>query len=175
MDTFWIWLIKGSGVSVPGYRNVINLYLLPHLMVGILATILIKQDGFTFAAKALFPASSILIGISLAWTTRASAVFQNAELRQKLFNDQRPAEDYVYGFQLAILMVIIMVGYTSVMAGGGLKISVFSYEIDRTISAFFMYFLMSIAIRECWGVVNFSNMLSILDYKNNGDKKNKHN
>ncbi|MDR6853660.1 magnesium-transporting ATPase (P-type) [Sphingomonas sp. BE123] len=131
------------------------------------ATYLIAADPFSFASKALFPAASVLIGMSMAWTTRASTVMQSKDLREALFNDQRPAEDYIYGFQLSILIVIFMVVYVAVMAGGGLRVSFFSREWDRLLSGYWMYFVISLALRECWGVVNFTNMLSMLDYRRN--------
>ncbi|GLV25961.1 hypothetical protein [Sphingobium sp. Cam5-1] len=165
MDTFWKWFAKGSGSAPPGYRNVFNGYILVHGIVAILATFFINSDPFMFAGKALFPAASILIGLSMAWTTRASTILQSKELREALFASDRPAEDYVYGFQLAILVVMLMVILVAVMAGGGLKISLFASDIDRALSGFWMYFTLSLALRECWGVINFTNMLSMLEYR----------
>ena len=100
----------------------------------------------------------------MSWTTRASTVLQTRELREKIFTEKRPAEDYVYGFQLAILIVVIMLAYVAVMAGGGLKLSLLGKEWDDYASAFWMYFLFSLALRECWGVINATNMLSMLEY-----------
>lgn len=134
-------------------------------MVALAATCLVATDPFSFASKALFPASSVLIGMSMAWTTRASTVLQTKDLREALFNDERPAEDYVYGFQLSILIVMIMVGYVAVMAGGGLRITVLGRQWDHLFSGYWMYFTISLALRECWGVVNFTNMLSMLEYR----------
>lgn len=165
MITFWTWTLKGSAKAPAGYRNIVNKWILLHILIAVTSTFLIIADPFSFATKALFPASSVLIGLSMAWTTRASTVLQSRELRDALFNEERPAEDYIYGFQLSILIVMIMVGYVALMAGGGLRISVFGYPRDRIASAFWMYFLISLAFRECWGVINFTNMLSMLDYR----------
>ena len=165
MDTFWKWLRCGSADGPAGIRNIINLYLPVHVMIAGLASWLIKRDPFSFASKALFPAASILIGMSLAWTTRAATILQTKELRDALFSKERPAEDYVYGFQLSILVIIIMVTYVATMAGGGLSLCVFGQKADQAVSGFWLYFLLSLALRECWGVVNFTNMLSMLEYR----------
>lgn len=164
ITTFWKWLILGTKFSPSGIRNVLNFYLLAHAALATIAVSLIKSDPFTFAGKALFPAASILIGMSMAWTTRASTILQSKELREALFKNDRSAEDYIYGFQLAILVVITMVTFVAIMAGGGLDVTIFGGDVDATLSGFWMYFLLSVALRECWGVVNFSNMLSLLDY-----------
>jgi hypothetical protein len=165
MDTFWKWLISGSGASRPGWRNIIGFPLLFHFGVAGVLMLFLKSDPFAFAGKALFPAASILVGMSLAWTTRAATVLQNKDFRERLFNDGRPAEDYIYGYQLAILIIITMISYVAIMAGGGLSIVVFGSRVDTAISGFVLYSLLSLSIRECWGVVNFTNMLSMLDYR----------
>jgi hypothetical protein len=165
IDTFWKWLARGTAKSVPGWRNLINWFLVIHIGVAAVATLAVKADPFEFAKTALFPAASILVGMSLAWTTRAATVLQTAELRARLFDEERPAEDYIYGYQLAILVIIVMVAYVAVMAGGGLNVAVFGAPIDQYLSGFFLYLLLSMSLRECWGAVNFTNMLSLLDFR----------
>ncbi|WP_242097823.1 hypothetical protein [Sphingomonas sp. CROZ-RG-20F-R02-07] len=135
-----------------------------HVIVAALSMSLINENPFIFAQKALFPACSILIGLSMAWTTRASTMLQIKELREKLFTDERPTEDYIYGFQLAILVVIVMISYVAIMAGGGVKISFLGDRWDAWMAGFWMYFLISLTLRECWGVINATNMLSMLEY-----------
>lgn len=164
MQSFWKWLIKGTEGSPAGLRNIINRYLLVHIAIALLASYLIKNDPFSFATKALFPAASILIGMSLAWTTRASTILQSKDLRDALFRNDRNAGDYIYGFQLAILVIIVMVVFVAIMAGGGTRLSIFGNRIDEFLSGFWLYLLLSLALRECWGVVNFTNMLSLLEY-----------
>lgn len=165
IDSFWKWLAVGSQGSSPGWRNIVNLFLPVHLVIGYVCMQLIQTDPYEFARTALFPAASILVGLSLAWTTRASTALQNKNLRDKLITDYRPAEDYVFGYQLAILVIIGMVVYICVMAAGGLDISVFGKDIDKYLSGYWMYTAISVALRECWGVVNFTNMLTLLDYR----------
>jgi hypothetical protein len=46
-----------------------------------------------------------------------------------------------------------------------LSIIVFGQETDSLLSGFWLYLLLSLAMRECWGVVNFTNLLSLLDYR----------
>jgi hypothetical protein len=171
IDTFWKWLARGSGQSVAGWRNVVNWFFVIHVGIAATATATIKSDPFEFARTALFPAASILVGMSLAWTTRAAAVLQTSDLRAQLLNEQRPAEDYIYGYQLSILLIIIMVAYVAVMAGGGVDVSVLGAPADRYVSGFFLYLLLSLSLRECWGAVNFTNMLTLLDFRRANPEK----
>ena len=164
MDSFWTWFVSGSRKGPRGVRNIANRFLFFHTAIAVAATLLIRNDPFSFAQKALFPASSILVGLSIAWTTRAATILQSKELREKLFSDERPPEDYVYGFQLAILVVILMIIYIAVMAGGGLRLALLGQPWDTLGSAFWMYLLFSLTLRECWGVINATNMLMMLEY-----------
>lgn len=158
-------MIKGSESAPPGIFNIVNEWIIFHILIAIFFSFFAASDPFSFAGKALFPASSILIGISIAWTTRASTILQSKDLRDALFSLERPAEDYIYGFQLAIFVVIIMVIFVAIMAGGGFNFIVFNQNVDRKLSGFWMYLILSLSLRECWGVVNFTNMLSILEYR----------
>lgn len=169
MDSFWKWLLHGSG-SRAGFYNIVNSWIVFHCAIATVMTFSLSSDGFEFANLSLFPAASILVGMSLAWTTRASTLLQSEDLRNRLFAQDRPPEDYIYGYQLAILVIVVMVAYTAVMAGGGFKFVVFGDPVDRLLSTFVMFCLMSLALRECWGVVNFTNLLSLLEYRRSSEK-----
>lgn len=164
MVSFWKWFFVGANGGPAGFRNIVNSYLFLHFATSALCLLFINSNPFDFAGKALFPAASILVGMSLAWTTRASTILQSPDLRSALFQSDRSAEDYVYAFQLAILVVIVMVVCVAIMAGGGIAVSVFGAKWDEYVAGAVLYFLLSLALRECWGVVNFTNMLSMLEY-----------
>lgn len=165
IETFWSWLLKGSENSGPGLKNIINRFLVVHIFIAVLLVVLIPANPFEFAKTAVFPAASILIGLSLAWTTRATNILQDSEFRKKLLSDSRSIADYIYGYQLAILTIIVMISYVCIMAAGGTSIVIFGNYRDDVISEFGMYFFISLALRECWGAINFTNMLAILGYK----------
>lgn len=156
IPTFWIWLIFGIKTAPSGLSSLVNKWLIVHVICAFGLLVFLRVDAYTFAAKTLFPAASILVSMSIAWTARAAAIFQDKELRDRLFSDERPAEDYVYGYQLSLLIVIIVVCYTAVMSTGGLDVVIFSPNIDYRISAFTLFLLLSLGIRECWGAINFS-------------------
>ena len=161
ITTFWTWFLKGAEASKPGWRLLINRWLAVHALIGVLLTWTLSVSPYDFAGKALFPAASILIGMAVAWTSRAATILQDRSFRDAVVSDETPLEDYLYGYQLSLLIIIAMVVVVALVANRGFALPV-SEQFAARSTAFLMYFLISIAIRECWTVINFSNLLSIL-------------
>ena len=162
ITTFWSWFFEGVGGSKSDLRVLISWKLLIHAFV---ATALLKfmaADPFTFASNALFPAASILVSMAVAWTSRASTVLQDNDFRNKIIENRNPLESYVYGYQLSLFIIIGMVVYVAIMASGGLSVTIIDRDFSIKISGFWLYFLLSLAITQCWEVIDFSNMLSLL-------------
>ncbi|WP_100258991.1 hypothetical protein [Qipengyuania seohaensis] len=162
IEEYWSWFSAKSGRKT-GYRLLFSRWTLLDLGVAAALTIGLKLNGFEFAQKALFPAASILAGMAFAWTSRASTILNNAEFRDRIIGENNPLSDYVYGFQTSILILFCCVVYIAIMAAGGFSFSFISDDVSVFISSFWMYFLISITIRECWSVINFTNLLTLLD------------
>jgi hypothetical protein len=43
MDTFWKWLIRGSGLAPPGIRNIFNAALFGHVAIALTASVLGRE------------------------------------------------------------------------------------------------------------------------------------
>lgn len=165
MITFWPWFFKGVGISPPGYRSLLSIWLLLDFGLAAFCTKFLSADAFAFASKALFPAASILVSMAIAWSNRASTVLQNEDFRTAMLGDSNPGEDYLYGFQLSMAIMLGTVIYTAIMAAGGFNFYVYDVNISRNISGFFLFVLLSMSVRECWAVMNFSSLLSLLQMK----------
>jgi hypothetical protein len=164
IPTFWNWFIFGAGNTRPGWRLMLNGWLIWHVAVGTALFLLIPATPYEFAGKALFPAASILVGMAVAWTSRAAAVLQDEKFRSAVISDYLPIEAYLYGYQLSLLIIISMVIFVTITANGGLTLPI-GTNLAQTCTGITMYFLLSMAMRECWTVINFSNLLSILHSK----------
>ena len=136
-----------------------------HIGIAVAMSNLMVPDPFDFAAKALFPAASILVSMAVAWTSRASTIIQDKPFRDKMLSERNPLESYVYGYQLSLLILILMVIYVAIMAGGGLDIIISDRRISVAISGFWLYFFLSLGIEQCWQVIDFSNLLTLLHNK----------
>ncbi|WP_134095059.1 hypothetical protein [Novosphingobium sp. PhB55] len=163
IETFWRWLISRQARGRTGLSLLISRWIFVDAAVAVTAVLLLKVDGFQFASKALFPAASILVSMSVAWTARGSSVINDKKFRDKILNDDRPLEDYVYGYQLSLLVIMITVVYISIMAVGGINVTFINEKTSILVSGFWLYFLLSMSVRSCWSVIDFSNMLGILN------------
>lgn len=165
ITSFWKWFFFPEKDHKTGWKLLFTWWMAIDIMVAGFLTYYLSIDGFAFAAKTLFPAASILVSMAVAWTARASTILNDREFSDKIFVQNRPIEEYVYSYQLSLLILISVVVYVAIMAAGGLKFCVWDFEFSRNISSFWLYFLLSLAIRECWAVINFSNLLGLLNSK----------
>jgi len=153
------------GVRSRGISPLFDRWLILHATISLLLVSFLSIDPFSFAAKALFPAASILVGMAVAWTSRASTILHDAKFREAIISDENPPESYFYSYQLSLLIMISTVVYISIMAAGGFSFYIFCRSYSVYASGFFLYFFLSLSIRECWSIVNFSSLLSILNDK----------
>lgn len=159
---FWPWFFARDGRKT-GLRLVSIRWLVLDCIVAAILTFSLNADGFVFAEKALFPAASILMGMAVAWTGQASAIVSNEEFQKKILKEDRRLEDYLYGYQMSILILFITIGYMAIMAAGGFNFYIYDRQFSVLTSSFFMFLLVSLSTRECWSIINFTNLLSLLD------------
>lgn len=162
IEVFWPWFFARDGRKT-GLRLISLRWLTIDLTVAGLLTFSLDADGFVFAEKALFPAASILMGMAVAWTGQASVIVSSEKFQEKIITQDRRLEDYLYGYQMSILILFITIGYMAIMAAGGFKFFIYDRQISNLVSSFFMFFLVSLSTRECWSIINFTNLLSLLD------------
>lgn len=162
---FWKWLFTKGENRRRGISPLFDRWLFLHAMISIIFVVFLNIDPFEFAGKALFPAASILVGMAVAWTSRASTILHDAKFREAIISEENPPESYFYSYQLSLLIMISTVVYISIMSAGGLSFYIWNREYSVISSGFFLYFLLSLSIRECWSIVNFSSLLSILNDK----------
>ena len=162
IEEFWPWFFARDGRKT-GWRLIGIRWLFLDCIAAGLLTFSLNADGFIFAEKALFPAASILMGMAVAWTGQASAIVSSEKFHEKIISQDRRLEDYLYGYQMSILILFMTIGYMAIMAAGGFKFYIYDPTISKICSSFFMFFLVSISTRECWSIINFTNLLSLLD------------
>ena len=67
---YWHWFLKGSGGKA-GFRRILNKWILLHLSIGLVLTLLVKVDLQTAANAVLLPLAGIFVGLSFAWAGNA--------------------------------------------------------------------------------------------------------
>ncbi|HQH71617.1 MAG TPA: hypothetical protein PK360_06010, partial [bacterium] len=109
----------------------------------------------------LLPIAGIFIGLSFAWGGNALALLQPDEIEEMTDYHSGGFEYYVYTYQMAILAILA----TLVVWGlAGLDLFDLVWPTKSSMSLYFvikfiLYFLGSVALRECWQVVLSAQLL----------------
>lgn len=169
---FWKWLVCGLS-DRPGYRQLVNWWLIMHLAIGIGVASVVEVSIADAAQTFLLPLAGIFIGLSFAWVGNAQALLQESEIEKIAKHHPDGIQTYVYTFQLAILVILV-----TLVAWGlaGLKIfelPLFENEyLELSVEAS-LYFFASLTLRECWHVVIGSQLLILTRHnvRQNDNKK----
>lgn len=159
--SYWNWFFRGRTDSRPGWRQLMNGWLLAHLVIGTALSTLVLEPLPEAAKAILLPLAGILIGMSFAWIGNAIALVQTPEIERLAAFHHGGIEQYVYTFQTAILVLLV-----TLSMWGAAGLGVFERPCfwpcgpwAHTTMSVILYALASLAIRECWQVVAFSQLL----------------
>ena len=152
--SYWRWFFVGREKAA-GWKKFINWWLLAHVAVGVAGALVIKGSVVQSAQTVLLPLAGVFVGMSFAWVGNIQGILQSEEAEKLYSAHPGGAENYAYTFQSAILVVLIAISLWGV-AGLGVfdqhcwwNCSARPYAILK----FWLFFLISLAIRECWHVV----------------------
>jgi hypothetical protein len=154
---FWAWFFKGNAKSVtshkgilPGYRRILNYWMFVHSLAGVGLAFLVTVDVRTAANTVLLPLASILVGLSFAWAGNAQALLQSPEVEEMTEKHPGGFSEYVFCFQLAILVIIVTMVLWG-LAGLGVFESCTGF-CERLMKALLLT-MSSLTLRVCWHVV----------------------
>lgn len=171
---FWRWLFLGLNAK-PGYRKIIDFWFIFQLAISILLAHLVDVSLKEAASTLILPLSGIFVGLSFAWAGNAQALLQETEIERLADAHPDGLENYVYTFQLAILMILITLVCWGLAGLGLFEKSFFSSEILGFLIECFLYLLASLTLRECWHVVLGSQILILTRSKIREKNNNKEN
>lgn len=148
---FWRWFFRGLNDQKPGYRAFLDRWLLLHLLVGFAIAAIVQRPLSEVATSVLLPLAGVFVGLSFAWAGNAQAILQSPEIEELMRRHPGGRVEYVYSFQASILFILIaLVGWG--MAGFGFP-ELSSYPIAEKTYMGALFFVASMAVRECWSVV----------------------
>ncbi len=151
---FWEWFLKGSG-GKSGYQRLFNRWVYFHILIGWALSSLITVDTNVAANTVLLPLVGILIGLAFAWAGNAQALMQSVEIEELAEKHEGGFVDYVYTYQLAILVILTTVVFWS-LAGLDVFNKVWptpNIKIPYLMIKVLLYGMTSMTLRECWHVV----------------------
>jgi hypothetical protein len=176
---FWIWIIKGFDGSIPGYKYIINKYLVIHLFIGVILSIFIDTPIQQVSEKIIIPLTGILIGLTFSLIGNAQGFLQTEEIIQLSKNVKGGYIVYILNYQLSIFIILITSGIwfllsIDIACPFNFIIWPIFFESPIIIKIFkgiFFYSLISISIRESWSVIQ--SIYYLLIAKNKIYEKNK--
>jgi hypothetical protein len=152
--SYWSWFFVGSGAK-PGYRRLVNRWLLLHLAVGVLLAYVVKVNLVTAANSVLLPLVGILVGLSFAWAGNAQALMQSQEIDRLTEYHAGGFREYVFVFQTTILAILVTL---VLWALAGLQVFDLFWPTAERHYVYFsikvvLFSFSSLTLRECWHVV----------------------
>jgi uncharacterized membrane protein len=163
--SFWRWFFRGTG-GKPGFRRLINVWLLLHLGLGIVLAEIIPIDLGTAANAVLLPLAAVLVGLSFAWAGNAQALLQATEIEKIAEKHVGGLPDYVFTFQAAILCILV-----TLVAWGLAGFQIFekvwptpSRSYSYLIVKIVLFTLSSVTVRECWHIVLAAQWMLLIRY-----------
>jgi hypothetical protein len=169
MIKFWSWFFKGStDLDYPvesakknsykgkaGITAYFDRWLFFHIIMGTVLMLIVPIRINEAARSILLPLAGIFIGLTFAWGGNAVSLMQSDEIN--ILADHRPGglREYVFKFQSAILVLLLTLVFWGL---AGLDVFEFlyckpNYTICYKIIEVFLFFLVSLSLRDCWHVV----------------------
>lgn len=163
LPTFWKWFYQGAG-GRPGFRRLINGWLLFHVGIAVVLTELISAPVAVVAEKTLLPVMAIFVGLTFSWAGNAHALLQSDEIIDLAKNRKGGIAEYVFTFQLSILVLLVAIGLwvlPSLQLPYVLE-SVGGRREAELLGEIILYAVLSISLRTSWQAVLGANMLLLV-------------
>lgn len=152
--SFWRWFFRGSGGRA-GFRRLLSVWMLADIGVGLLIAFLVDRPLQSVAQDMIFPASGIFIGIALAWAGNMSAIVLSQETVELSKRNRGGIQNYVFPFQLGMLVFLIVFIIWSLLSFGINPITK-THHVSLGYVTFetACYATASLAIRTTWQVIS---------------------
>lgn len=173
MKTFWAWFFKGAETK-PGYQRLLDRWLIFHFFIGLLLAFLYQGKLLEAASTVMIPLSGVLVGLTFAWSGNALALLQSEEIHAMSERREGGFVEYVYTYQMAILIILFTLVVWGLAGLGGFRIGSFLGFYEKFALKSILFSLVSLSIRECWHVVLGAQMM-LLAQKHIKDAKKKSN
>jgi hypothetical protein len=161
---FWKWFLFGSsefsndaaGLKIkPGIYSYLDRWLIFHLLVGLVLMAIVPVRANVAATSILLPLAGIFIGLTFAWGGNAVSLMQSEEINKIADYREGGLQVYAFKFQAAIFILLLTMIFWGL---AGLEVFEILFKEKGTnlfysVIEVILYFLMSLAIRDCWHVV----------------------
>jgi hypothetical protein len=149
---FWKWFFEGLDDGKSGLKSFLNKWMILHIVIALFCLSLDNDTLAEIAKNAILPFAGALLGMTFAWSGNITALLRTEQISELSEYVSGGISIHVYKVQLSILTVLLTtIAWT--LAAIGILTSGFW--------RFMLYFLSSIAIRECWQTILFAQYMTI--------------
>ena len=155
---FWHWLAHRDKRYAPGWTRVVNWHAIIHILIGAGLGVFVRKDIEAAAATVLLPLAGVFVGLAFAWGGNAQSLLQSDEIARLAKGTRGGLRDYVFTYQLAVLMLMATLSLWGVAGLGIFEVLLqrnHHPDLYRMVAAL-LYAASSASLRECWHVVTFS-------------------
>lgn len=160
---FWGWFFRGSEKSKSGLIDLLwsisTMFCV--LTAAMLSYVARHMEFYELARAAIFPLTGIFIGVSFTGASFALSKLQSDSIRELISRDKGEIEYFVFGFQSAVLLLLISVVYCALGVMGIFSSAPCAWQYSLT---FALFFLLGMSVVQCWKVVNFCVSLAHLQF-----------
>lgn len=167
MNNFWNWLYFGTGGEAGWHRIASPPFIAIDLLWGLVIVSIVSIAPSKASQIVILPLSGALIALAVAWAGNVQTLILSEEVKRVLPVSAGGIADYLFPFQLGILVLLIALAAWALAAFGvfdfygdgdksGLTLQVFGAAKSERLQATVMVILLalsSLAIRTCWQVL----------------------
>ena len=159
---FWPWLLRGTSGKA-GYHHLVKWpWIILDIFVGAAMTYLTPVNLQEAATVFLLPLVGIFVGISVGWAGNAHTVLQTPELEEIADYVDGGMEGIVWEFQLAILVLLVMIVLWGLAGLGVLDVvGLTRAGLAYCGTSLLLYAGSSLSLRVCWNVVDNAQRLLV--------------
>lgn len=156
--SFWKWFRKGSGRSA-GATRLLSLWLVFDITLALSSPFWTPSQTLELAKGVLLPLSGVFVGLAVSWSATAYVLINSEEISRLAEQNEAGLENYVYPFQLAILILLVTITFwtaVTVVAPPQIDFPILVNE-SHAVGDYFMVFgifLTSMSLRVAWQVVD---------------------
>ena len=165
---FWKWFLLGANESSsalepaenmkkskPGILAYFDIWLIGHLCVGVILTMIVPINVNEAARSILLPLAGMFIGLTFAWGGNAVSLMQSDEINTLADFNLGGMQVYAFRFQAAILLLLITMVFWGLAGLNVFEPLLQTDNLSKLHAAIeaFLYFLISLSLRDCWHVV----------------------
>ena len=170
MTGFWRWLLCGVPGGKSGLRQAfldVKILLIHLPIAGSLAWFTVEHkteigEISDIAGSLMLPFAGVLVGLCFAWGGHATALMQTEEIEAVIQKRGIGVEDYVFGYQFAILTTLV-----AIVAWGLGSLGMFDMLKGRgdCVARGVLFFLASFSVNQCWSAAVFASAMLQVRYQ----------